>query len=285
VTAFALDDATAATLEEAYAAFEAEDHARAGDLLASVAPVLPPELARPTWFDAALCALFVRDWPQARDRGAAAVRHVERGQGEPAFWNLATAATALRDWDLARDSWAGFGLDLEAGSGPIEGDGGPTCVRLTIGEVVWAMRIDPVRARVVNVPFDPSRRFGEIVLHGGAPSGERVVNGAAVPVFDEIELFEPSGLATLSVTITSPEPAVTEALAESFMTRGYGMEILNSRVDHCADCSAGTHVSERGEFAGHQPLFVAAPPSDAEAILTAWVAAGPGRSWSDLHPA
>jgi hypothetical protein len=274
------------TLQEAYDAFDAENYVRAGELLAAAAPSLAPDLAKPTWFDAALCALFVRNWPRARELGRQAVRFVERAAGEPAYWNLGTAATALRDWDLARDCWVGFGMPPLPGSGPVDIDGGPTCVRLSVGEVVWATRIDPVRARVRNVPFDPSRRFGEIILHGGAQTGERVMGDAAYPVFDEIELFEPSDLATLSVVVTAPDAEDLEALADQFADQGYGMEILNSRVDRCTCCSGGSHRVERGRFSGEQPLFVAAPESEARTLLEAWSGERPAsRSWTGLHPA
>src|SRR3954469_6089507 len=96
---------------EAYTAFEAEQYDRAGELLAGIAVVVAPEFAKPLWFDAALCALRMRDWPAARDRGLEAIRFVERGTNEPAYWNLGTAATALRDCELARDCWVGFGMD------------------------------------------------------------------------------------------------------------------------------------------------------------------------------
>jgi hypothetical protein len=227
-------------LEEAYAAFEAEEYDRAGDLLAAAAAAAAPESAGPLWFDAALCALRERNWPAARDRGLEAIRFVERGAYEPAYWNLGTAATALRDWELARDCWVGFGMKPLPGTGPIDIPGGPTCVRLDIGEVVWAVRIDPVRARVVNVPFDPSRRYGEIVLHSGAPTGERVFGGNPYPVFDELELFEPSDLATLAVVVTAQNADDTEDLADRFARAGYGMEILKSRVDRCSCCSQGS---------------------------------------------
>lgn len=172
------------------------------------------------------------------------------------------------------------------GEGPIDTDGGPACVRLSVGEVVWVTRLDPVRGKVQNVPFDPSRRYGEVVLHGGAPSGERIMGGVGYPVFDEIELFEPSDLATLAVVVSAPDPDDLEALALRFAERGYGMEILSSRVDRCACCSAGSHVSDRGRFAGEQQLFVAAPEPAARDLLDTWARDRPdARQWADLHPA
>ena len=122
-------DAIAVALERATAAFDAKDYARAGELLAAVAPMLEDWAAKPIWFDAALCYLFLRDWPRARDLGREAVRFVERGKGEPAYWNLGTAATALRDWELARDAWEGFGMAPLPGTGPIDFDGGPDTAR------------------------------------------------------------------------------------------------------------------------------------------------------------
>jgi hypothetical protein len=277
-------DAIDVTLERAYAAFEAKDYARAGELLAAVAPMLADWAAKPIWFDAALCYMFLREWPRARDLGREAVRFVERGKAVPAYWNLGTAATALRDWDLARAAWEGFGMAPLPGDGPIDFDGGPTCIRLSVGEVVWATRIDPVRARVRNVPFDPSRRFGEIVLHSGAPTGERLMGDHAYPVFDEIELFEPSELVTLSVLVTAAQPDDLETLAEAFQQQGYGMEILQSRVDLCTCCSRGSHRRERGSFSGDQQLFLAAPQPDARALLDNWVREHPAvRSWDNLH--
>jgi hypothetical protein len=273
-------------LHEAYAAMDDERYDRAGTLLAGVAAVVAPEFAKPLWFDAALAAVRARDWPAARERGLEAIRFVERGAGEPAYWNLGTAATALRDWELARDCWTGFGLEPLPGTGPIDIDGGPTCIRLDVGEVVWATRIDPVRARIRNVPFDPSRRFGEVVLHSGAPSGERITGGVTYPVFDELERFAPSGLATLAVTVVARGPDDLEDLSLRFARDGYGLEILSSRVDRCSCCSQGTHVSDRGRFDGEQALFVAAPDAAARALLDGWSRDRPdARSWTDLHPA
>src|ERR1700755_2766892 len=116
------DTAIGRALDEAYEAFNAERYARAGELLAGVAAVVAPEFAKAFWFDAALCALRMRDWPAARDRGLQAVRLVERGTTEPAYWTLGTAATALRDWELARDCWVGFGMEPLPGAGPIDID-------------------------------------------------------------------------------------------------------------------------------------------------------------------
>ncbi|GGM46857.1 hypothetical protein ACFFX1_18900 [Dactylosporangium sucinum] len=277
---------TARAVAEGYEAFEAEDWPQAGDRLAAAAARLAGKRAKAVWFDAALAYKFARDWPRAYETGKIAVTHVRRGESEPAFWNLGTAATVLRDWDTARDCWAGYGLPEFPGTGQIDAELGPACVRLSgVEEVVWAMRLCPTRARVINVPFDPTRRFGEVVVHDGAPSGERTYGEVTVPVFDEVALFEPSDIATLSVLVTAG-PGDLEPLAESFARRQLGFEILASRVDLCACCSRSSVQQERGEYGGEQRLFLGAPADEARALLDAWTGHAPAaRSWTNLHPA
>src|SRR5688572_24601364 len=116
--------------------------------------------------------------------------------------SVSSLGTVRRDWQVARDAWSGYGINLPPGEGEIDDDFGVACIRIRgqqETEVIWAQRICPTRARVYSVPFDPSRRFGEIVLHDGAPNGERFTDGHRTPVFDEIMLFTPSEIQTLSV--------------------------------------------------------------------------------------
>lgn len=192
-------------INQAYAAWEAEEWQRAADLYEQVLAHFPDE--KPSaewWYDAALGHKFLRNWDKAYELGVQAAARAPRGEGDPAYWNLGIAATIRRDWAVARDAWTGFGLELPAGEGEIDGRFGHACVRLdTHGqrEVVWIERLCPTRGRVVNVPVTGGRRYGEIVLHDGQPNGERVVDGSTYPVFDELLLFEPSELPTLQVTV------------------------------------------------------------------------------------
>ncbi|GAA1371771.1 tetratricopeptide repeat protein [Catellatospora chokoriensis] len=273
-----------------YAAFEAEDWPLAGQRLAEAAATLPKGRAKRTmWFDAALAYKFARDWPRAYEHGLTAASLVKRGKQEPAFWNLGIAATMLREWDTARDAWAGYGLQLPPGTGEIAEELGPTCVRIETDagqEVVWAVRVCPTRARIVNVPFHPSRRFGEVVLHDGVPNGERVANGRTVPVFDEIALFTPSDLATLTVDADAPEQADIKALAELFADERYGVELPSTRRDLCACCSGSTVRQDQVIPVGRQQVLLAAPLEHARKLLDRWRAERPGeRSWENLHPA
>jgi hypothetical protein len=215
---------------------------------------------------------------------------VPRGRQEAAFWNLGIAATVLRRWRTARDAWAGYGIDIPPGDDEIVDDFGVACVRIatrTGAEVVWGRRICPTRARVLSVPFDPSRRYGEIVVHDGAPNGERVSDGRTYPVFDEIELFAPSELGTLTVQIATTAADDVQALLADFDGHGFGAEPLASGNMLCSCCSERTQPAARGGMAGgSQRLLLAAPPGQAEEILERWRAASPTtRYWEGLHPA
>lgn len=133
---------------------------------------------------------------------------------EAARWNLGIAATALRDWRTARRMWSGVGLQLDIElDEPIELNMGLTPVRLNPdegAEVVWARRIDPVRARIESIPLPESGYcHGDIVLHDGAAVGYRMNGDKKCPVFNVLELFEQSAFSTFSLTIdaTSQESA------------------------------------------------------------------------------
>jgi hypothetical protein len=130
---------------------------------------------------------------------------------EATLWNIAIAATALRDWNNARRTWLRLGIKIADDSGPIHENFGEAPVRLNpnnAAEVVWAHRIDPVRARLINVPFSASGfRYGDVVLHDGAQVGSRLDRqGRERSVFNVLELFEPSRFSTFEGDIEAGDP-------------------------------------------------------------------------------
>jgi tetratricopeptide (TPR) repeat protein len=271
-----------------YRAWQDGDWQRAGELLEAAARQDPDAAGSATlWYDAALAYKFARDWQKAYELGREAAARAPRGEQDPAFWNLGIAATVLRDWSTARDCWSGYGISLPPGDGEILGDLGITCVRITTPtgqEVVWGRRLCPTRARVITVPFDPARRFGEVVLHDGAPNGERIVQGQRYPVFDEIMLFTPSELATLSVTITASTSDDVEALLDAFGADDLGAEVLSSGQLFCKCCSEDAQAVERTVEAGRQTVLIAAPEHRATELLDRWRSDRPGeRGWERLH--
>ncbi|WP_086804612.1 tetratricopeptide repeat protein [Streptomyces caniscabiei] len=276
-------------IEQAYAAWDAEEWQRAADLYEQVLAHFPDEgPSAEWWYDAALGHKFLRNWDKAYELGVQAAARAPRGEGDPAFWNLGIAATIRRDWAVAREAWAGFGLDVPAGEGAIEGRFGHACVRLDTGgerEVVWIERLCPTRGRVANVPVTGGRRYGEIVLHDGQPTGERVVDGTTFPVFDELLLFEASGLPTLQVTVAVGEGADLEALVALFGAHDLGAETADSVTVHCACCSEGTlHNEHTPTRTGAQRVRLGAPEEDARRLLDLWAGEKAiGRSWSGLE--
>lgn len=211
-------------------------------------------------------------------------------QDEAARWNLAIAATALRDWETARLAWKDQGLTFDSDAGPINSDFGQTPVRLNPdddAEVVWARRIDPVRARIENIPYPESGyRCGDIVLHDGAPVGYRMLGERECAVFNVLELFEPSSLSTFALLIDLDTPDAAEQLLEQFSAAKIDVEDWTASFRIlCKQCSEGRpheqhdhHGDEQpGEWEVRRHIGIAAASSyEIDAVLKAW--AGPGAS-------
>lgn len=199
---------------------------------------------------------------------------------EAARWNLAIAATALRDWPTARAAWFAQGIDLEGDVGPIEMDFGITPVRLNPdqnGEVVWARRIDPVRARILSIPYPKSGfRCGDIVLHDGVPVGYRTRGEFEYPVFNVLERFEQSPLETFEFEVDAYHEDEMTALARAFEQAGIEMEDWTANVRTlCRQCSEGVphehHDAVTPAWQVVRQLGVAAVSRDvAAAVLGKW---------------
>lgn len=165
-------------------------------------------------------------------------------EDDAARWNLAIAATALHKWDVARSAWKDNGIDIEGYSGPINMNFGMTPIRLNpddSGEVVWATRIDPIRAKIDSIPYKESGfKYGDTVLHDGAAVGSREVGEIEYPVFNALELFEASSFKTViaSVVITSDENL--KILDDMFSQTKHEFEDWTSNIRAiCRQCSEG----------------------------------------------
>ena len=172
---------------------------------------------------------------------------------EACRWNYAIAATALRNWAAARKAWSDNGLKIEGDIGPIEMDFGVTPVRLNPegdAEVVWAKRIDPVRATITSIPMHESGfHYLDIVLNDGAPVGTRVVDDNEYSVFNVLELFEPSKYLTFVSEVELKDQATSERLIEILEEENIVNEDWtdNFRI-LCKACSEGTpHEHKEGE--------------------------------------
>jgi hypothetical protein len=225
-----------------------------------------------------------RQWDQAMDcnERAAALGGAE---GDPAWWNLGIAATALRRWDAARKAWRQFGIELPDGTGELQLDLGVAPVRLDPdgqAEVVWGRRIDPARVVVMNVPTPASgHRWGDVVLHDGAPNGERMTGGHVYGVFDELERWQPSAIPTMEVQVTLSADVDAQALADLFDQAGYAAQDWTASIRPiCRQCSEGRpppdHEHPAPSFSPERRFGLAAPPDPAARLLDEWAATQPG---------
>jgi hypothetical protein len=293
VSSFQPSDALREVLRRAYDAWDAEDwDAAAGrfeELVAAARSEDAPRSELAGWaFDLALVHKFRRDWPAARRHGLAAAELAPDGPDEPVWWNLGIAATALHDWPTARLAWTRYGVDLPPGDGPVDGAFGHTPVRITTAtgtEVVWCRRVDPARAVVLNVPLPGSgRRCGEVVLHDGVPTGERVSGGRTYSVFDEIELWAPSDTPVHAVPLRVRQEDDVAALVDLGAADDVVVEAWDSVTPLCAACSAGRvdqdepheHDISGGRLeGGRTTVGVAAAREVTDALLRRWVEADP----------
>jgi tetratricopeptide (TPR) repeat protein len=232
-----------------------------------------------SYYNLGLIYKYQGEWQKSFDLNQKA--HVLNPEDEAARWNLAIAATALRNWAIARQMWQENGMTLEGSEGPIEMDFGSTPVRLNPddqGEVVWARRIDPVRARIENVPFPESGfRHGDVVLHDGAAVGYRKLGDREYPVFNVLEVFTRSPattrVATVSISSESDLDALDAALAA---TQSCVEDWTQSVQTLCRACSEGRpHDAHDQELENEAPterrLGIAVyPGDDIERILNEW---------------
>lgn len=200
-----------------------------------------------SYYNIGLIYKYRNDWKQSFEFNKKA--YEIDSEDEAARWNFAIAATALRDWKTARRLWKDNGIELDDKEGAINLDFGITPVRLNAdsnGEVVWARRIDPVRAKIDNIPL-PESGFcrADIVLHDGAAVGYRMHGEHECPVFNVLELFDISELSTFMLLINLPEKLDVESLSNAFDGAGIEMEDWTSNVQMlCKACSEGVPHSD-----------------------------------------
>ncbi len=167
---------------------------------------------------------------------------------------------------------------------------GPTPIRLDpagAAEVVWCTRIDPARAIIRNIPLpETGHRYGDLLLHDGAASGERQIHGQTVPVFDAIELLRPSADLNFEVELRAPDREALDTLFYQASDENMGLEDWGTVRCLCAACSRGSpgpsqHDGVLNSDRFNEPihLMAAAPDKDClRVLLDACCAADPGRS-------
>lgn len=272
----------------AYAAFAAGDLVAARAAFDALLAAVPDDPA--FRYMQGLTCKYLGDWgPSLRHNlQALHVSDSDDDDREAMRWNAAIAATALGDWAEARRQWADCGIAIPPGTGPIDGNFGVASLRLEAwgqAETLFARRIDPVRARLINVPLpDTGYRYGDVVLHDGASTGERFFHQSRVPVLNALRRLETSAFRTFAVFATCPEPGDLDALLEM---RGPGIGLVEdwtaSIVHLCLRCSYGVphrhrDATDAPEWRPERNLGFAAQSGHAvQRLIERWKAAAPGR--------
>lgn len=238
------------------------------------------------YYNLGLIYKYRREWLQSFEFNQKA--HALDPDDVAACWNLGIAATALRNWTVARRTWQEYGIVIEEGEGPIAMDFGLSPVRLNPdngGEVVWAKRMDPARARIDNIPFLETKfHYGDVVLNDGAPVGYRMLNEREYAVFNALELFESSPYTTGVVLVEVDSDADLDTLEKNFSpTRSHFEDwTLNTRM-LCRACSEGRPDEQHdhegtAEWSNERRLGIAIyPGDDIRQIMTQWQARSKGR--------
>lgn len=273
----------------AYAAYDDGDliEARARfDALLAAAPESPDY-----HYMQGLVCKYLRDWP-------ASLQHNQRSLAlrtdtdEASLWNAAIAATALGNWSEARRRWSDCGIDIPDGDGDIDTHFGVASIRLNAwgsGETLFGRRIDPVRAQLINVPLpDSGYRYGDIVLHDGAATGQRRFHQSMVPVFNAMQRMEASEFQTFAVFATCPQREDLDTLVEARMPGIAFIEDWTESISqYCLRCSYGAPHSHTDD--AHAPeKYVAWSPErnlgiaaqsrhSVTKLLQRWTSTGGGR--------
>jgi hypothetical protein len=120
-------------------------------------------------------------------------------------------------------------------------------------------------------------RWGDVVLHDGAPNGERRAWGRVYGVFDELERWQPSAVPTLQVQVTLTDETDAQALADLFDQAGYAAQDWTASVRQiCKQCSEGQppehHEHPAPAPAAERRFGLAAPLDQAARLLGDWAA-------------
>ncbi|MGH9769249.1 MAG: tetratricopeptide repeat protein [Blastocatellia bacterium] len=243
------------------------------------------------WFNLGLLRKRQRNWRESLNcnQKAASLDPSD----EAAWWNLGIAATALEDWAEARRAWKAYGIDIPEGEGPIEMKFGPTPIRLNpedAGEVVWCLRIDPARAIIESIPLPESgRRYGDLLLHDGAPNGYRKLDGEEVPVFDELQLLTPSEYGTFEIIVAGAGHDEVESLIDLADERGLAAEDWSANIRmRCKACSEGrpydsSHTHDPEQAGDLRIGFAALSETQVMEILRDWLAARPRAKIEEIN--
>lgn len=259
---------------------EAEEAGRRDDAvrLYEEAAEQDPAWATPL-YNLGLLYKYEGEWDLSLELNSKAVSIDPNNAG--AHWNLGIAATAVGNWSIARTAWRKCGVEVGEGCGPIEVHCGRCPIRINPNadaEVVWAVRIDPARAVLQNIPYAESGHgWRDMVLNDGAPNGYRLLDGVEIPVLDELQHLQRSEFGTfISKVLLKTAQQGTDRLCEvATALDGAAEDWSASTRMLCKQCSEGrvhaNHDQENDVPDCERTVAIAARSREhAERIVQAW---------------
>lgn len=178
--------------------------------------------------------------------------HAEVGDEESVLWNVGICATGCGDGETARDAWQRLGLEVTLGDdGLPRMDGlGHIKVRLSSAlgghgdlddvefEHVWAQRLSPCHARVLNPTIGSvGADYGDLVLIDGQSIGEVEVKGVRYLRFAALSRLRRGAARTYAFSALASEPAaidrVNERLGDNVSLYAFDQRV----VTLCAECA------------------------------------------------
>ena len=151
-----------------------------------------------------------------------------RPRARDAWPYIGLAATALRQWRTARTAWNHLGHDLPLTARPPQLAPeivGVRCKHRGQREILWARRLDPVRAELLSLPQLPtSLNYGDTVLFDLDKVGERMLPGGRVPVHPFLEQTDTRFYRTHRVRLYTESAAPIERLQELCRAANLGFD-------------------------------------------------------------
>ncbi|MGH6741723.1 MAG: hypothetical protein ACREDY_22325 [Bradyrhizobium sp.] len=254
-----------------------------GDVPGAEAAYRAAIAASPEWsvpaYNLGLLFKYVGRWAESLHFNELATRLSP--DDEAGWWNLGIAATALGDWRQARRAWLACGIRCPDGDGPPDFGWGMTPVRLDPegdGEVVWARRIDPARAKIQSIPL-PTSLFGwqDVVLTDGAAVGHRVVDGHEYSLFDVLARLSAGPARKFIIELAEADEDAIDALEKCALAKDGAAENWGTATHIlCYECSRGVLHQHSGDdgMPAHPHCGLAARDHDhARDIIESWLAA------------
>lgn len=263
-------------VRQAYQCYDRLDYAQAAVHFRRACTLLPG-----SWeahFGLGVATKWLCDWDESIQASRRAAKLREDFAGS--WWNIGIAATALGLWKEAREAWNKAGVKVEVSDAPLEMKLGRVPIRLktTNNEVVWCDRLDPARAKIINVPTAGSlHRCGDLLLTDGEPSGSRWNGDREVPVFNELQILQASNLGLFVVVVEHASNVEIDALVQ-LHSNELRIEDWSTIRMLCRQCSEGRphdhHDEEHRVSSETQPTrkiaFAAASEERVRVTLTAW---------------